>query len=87
MIKMCLVAGERSACRIREGVIEGTVTLNELEVRLSIPEYDDEGTALLTLAGDEGSLFWEELDYPEIGLADWNGHYLPPTFTLIPCGI
>lgn len=85
LIKICVVGGERSACRIREGFIEGTVTMNEMEIKLDIPEYDDEGTALLTLADDGETLSWEELEYPELGLADWGPHYLPSRFTLIPC--
>jgi hypothetical protein len=88
LIKMCVVGDELSACRIREGLIEGIVTMDGLKIRLSIPEYDDEGTALLTLADDEETLSWEELDYPVVGLADGDTqHYLPPRFTLIPCDV
>lgn len=87
LVKICVVDGVRSACRIREGSIEGTVTMNELEITLTIPEYDDEGTALLTLAADRGSLSWQELAYPEVGLADGGTHYLPPTFTLLSCDV
>ena len=87
LIKICVVDGVHSACRIREGSIEGTVTKDELEIKLTIPEYDDEGTALLTLAADRGSLSWQELAYPEVGLADGGTHYLPPKFTLLPCDV
>ena len=85
LIKVCVVEGTPSACRIREGLIEGTVARDELEIRLSIPEYDDEGTALLTLVDDGQTLSWEELEYPEMGLSDGGPHYLPPEFTLTPC--
>jgi hypothetical protein len=87
LIKLCVVEDVPSACRIREGSIQGTVEAAEVEVRLVIPEYDDEGTALLTVADDWGTLSWVELEYPEAGLADWGTHYLPPTFTLIPCDV
>ena len=86
LIKVCVVAGTPSACRIREGLIEGTVARDELRIRLSIPEYGGEGTALLTLADDGETLSWEELEYPEMGLSDGGPHYLPPKFTLTPCG-
>lgn len=85
LIKICVVDDVPSACRIREGSIGGAATMNELEVKLRIPEYGDEGTALLTLADDGETLSWQELEYPEIGLADGGTHYLPPTFTLLPC--
>lgn len=85
LIKICVVDDVPSACRIREGSIGGAVAMDELEVKLRIPEYGDEGTALLTLADDWETLSWQELEYPEIGLADGGTHYLPPTFTLIPC--
>jgi len=84
LIKICVVDDVPSACRIREGSIGGEVAMDELEVKLSIPEYGDEGTALLTSADGE-TLAWQTLEYPEIGLADGGTHYLPPTFTLIPC--
>ena len=87
LIKVCVVEGILSACRIREGLVEGTVAMDELEIRLSIPEYDDEGTALLTLADDGQTLSWKELEYPEVGLSDGGPHYLPPRFTLTPCGV
>jgi hypothetical protein len=87
LIKLCVVEDVPSACRIREGSIQGTVGAAEVEVRLVIPEYDDEGTALLTVADDGGTLSWAELEYPEAGLADWGTHYLPPTFTLVPCDV
>jgi len=86
LIKVCVVAGTPSACRIREGLLEGTVAMDELRLRLSIQEYDDEGVVLLKLADDGKTLFWEELEYPEVGLSDGGPHYLPPKFTLTPCG-
>jgi hypothetical protein len=85
LIKICVVDNVPSACRIREGSIGGYATMDELELKLRIPEYGDEGTALLTLADDWETLSWQELEYPEIGLADGGTHYLPPTFTLLPC--
>ena len=84
LIKVCVVEGIPSACRIREGFIEGTVAIDKLEIKLSIPEYDDEGAALLTLADDGEMLSWEELEYPVAGLSDGGPHYLPPKFTLTP---
>ena len=87
LIKVCVVEGIPSACRIREGLIEGTVAMDELEIRLSIPEYDDEGTALLMLGDDGETLSWEELEYPEAGLSDGGPHYLPPKFRLTPCDV
>jgi hypothetical protein len=85
LIKICVMDNVPSACRIREGSIGGAATMDELEVKLRIPEYGDEGTALLTLVDDGETLSWQELEYPEIGLADGGTHYLPPTFTLLPC--
>jgi hypothetical protein len=85
LIKLCVVEDVPTACRIREGSIQGTVGAAEVEIKLAIPEYDDEGTALLTVADDGGTLSWVELEYPEAGLADFGAHYLPPTFTLVPC--
>jgi len=85
LIKVCVVEGIPSACRIREGFFEGAVVMDGLRLRLSIPEYDDEGAALLTLADDGQTLSWEELEYPEMGLSDGGPHYLPPKFTLTPC--
>jgi hypothetical protein len=85
LIKICVVDDVPSACRIREGSIGGYATIDELEVKLRIPEYGDEGTALLTLADDGETVSWQELEYPEIALADGGTHYLPPTFTLLPC--
>jgi hypothetical protein len=87
LIKVCVVAGTPSACRIREGLIEGTVAMDELRLKLSIPEYDDKGTALLMLGDDGETLSWEELEYPEAGLSDGGPHYLPPKFTLTPCDV
>jgi hypothetical protein len=75
LIKICVVDGVPSACRIREGSIGGYATMEELEVKL------------LTLADDGETLSWQELEYPEIGLADGGIHYLPPTFALIPCDV
>jgi hypothetical protein len=87
LIKMCVVANELSACRIREGTLQGRMVTRDMsDVRLVIPDYDDEGTARLTLAPDGETLHWEELDYPAVGLADGEEHYLPPSFVLIPCG-
>jgi hypothetical protein len=87
LIKVCVVEGIPSACRIREGLIEGAIAGNELRIGLSIPEYDDEGAALLTLADDGQTLSWEELEYPEMGLSDGGPHYLPSKFKLIPCNV
>ena len=87
LIKVCVVAGTPSACRIREALLEGTVAMDELRIKLSIPEYDDKGTALLMLGDDGETLSWEELEYPEAGLSDGGPHYLPPKFTLTPCDI
>ena len=87
LVKLCVVADELSACRIREGTLQGRAVAREtLELRLAIPEYDDEGTARLTLAADGATLRWEELDYPILGLADGKERYLPPSFALVPCG-
>lgn len=87
LIKLCVVEDVVSACRIREGSIAGTVTAGETEISVDIPEYEDQGMARLTVADDWGSLLWQELDYPEAGLADFGVHYLPPTFTLVPCDV
>jgi hypothetical protein len=87
LIKVCVVEGIRSACRIREGFIEGIVARDELRIRLSIPEYDDEGAASLKLADEGQTLSWEELEYPEMGLSDGGPHYLPSRFTLTPCDV
>jgi hypothetical protein len=87
LIKVCVVEDTPSACRIREGFFEGAVVMDELRLRLSIPEYDDEGAALLTVADDRQTLSWEELEYPEIGLSDGGPHYLPSKFMLIPCNV
>jgi len=87
LIKLCVVDDVVSACRIREGTIAGTVAAGEIDVSVDIPEYQDQGTARLTVADDWGSLLWQELDYPEAGLADFGVHYLPPTFTLVPCDV
>jgi hypothetical protein len=87
LVKMCLVADELTACRIREGTLLGSIlTKNTSEVRVLIPEYDDEGRVRLTLAPDGATLHWEELDYPAVGLADGASRYLPPSFVLVPCG-
>ena len=85
LLKICVVQGERSACRIREGFVEGTATMNEAEVRLTVPEYGDEGTALFTLADDGETLSWEKLEYQKSAVGDGSLYYLPPKFTLIPC--
>jgi hypothetical protein len=87
LIKVCVVEGTPSACRIREGFFEGAVVMDELRLRLSIPEYDDEGAVLLKLTDDRQTLSWEEVEYPEIGLSDGGPHYLPSKFKLIPCNI
>ena len=86
LLKICVVEGEPSACRIREGFVEGTATMNEAEVRLTVPEYGDEGTALFTLADDGEALSWEKLEYQKVAMGDGSLYYLPPKFTLIPCG-
>jgi len=87
LVKMCLVADELTACRIREGTLLGSIlTKNTSEVRVLIPEYDDEGRVRLKLAPDGATLRWEELDYPAVGLADGASRYLPPSFVLVPCG-
>lgn len=87
LVRMCIVADEVSACRIREGTLQGTgVAPDTLDIRLSIPEYDDEGTARLTLTADGAGLVWEELVYPDLGLAGGRDRYLPPSFAMIPCG-
>jgi hypothetical protein len=86
LVKMCLVADELTACRIREGALLGSIlTRNTSEVRVLIPEYDDEGRVRLTLGPDGATLHWEELDYPAVGLADGASRYLPPSFDLAPC--
>jgi hypothetical protein len=85
LLKICVVEGERSACRIREGFVEGTATMNEAEVRLTVPEYGDEGTALFTLADDGETFSWEKLEYQKDAVGDGSLYYLPPKFTLIPC--
>ena len=86
LLKICVVEGERSACRIREGFVEGTVTMNEAEVRLTVPEYGDEGTALFTLADDGETLSWEKLEYQKGAVGEGSLYYLPLKFALIPCG-
>jgi hypothetical protein len=87
LVKMCVVANELSACRIREGTLQGRVlTRDTSEARLLIPAYDDEGWVRLKLAPDGATLNWEELDYPAVGLADGASRYLPPSFVLVPCG-
>jgi hypothetical protein len=75
LLKICVVEGERSACRIREGYVEGTATMNEAEVRLT----------LFTLADDGETLSWEKLEYQKGAVGDGSLYYLPPEFTLIPC--
>jgi hypothetical protein len=77
LLKYCEVAGERSACRIREGEVSGTVKEDEAEVAMTIPEYDDEGAALLIL--DQDSLSWQVTAYPQ-------EFYLPAQFKLSRCG-
>lgn len=76
LLKYCEVEGVRSACRIREGEIAGTMKENQAEITLRIPEYDDEGAALLTM--DQGVLFWEVREYPQ-------EYYLPAQFSLNRC--
>jgi hypothetical protein len=76
LLKYCEVEQVRSACRIREGEIIGAVKGNEAEIKLTIPEYDDEGTILLTIDGD--SLSWEVREYPQ-------EYYLPAQLTLNRC--
>ena len=44
-----------------------------------------EGDLWLKLADDWETVSWQELEYPEIALADGGTHYLPPTFALLPC--
>ena len=87
LVKMCVVADELTACRIREGTLEGTLVAERtVDVQLTIPEYDDEGKVRLTLAPGGGALHWEEIDYPTQGLAGPGARYLPPSFDLVPCG-
>jgi len=87
LVKMCLVADELTACRIREGTLRGSIVSTQMaEVRILIPEYDDEGAARLELTEDGPKLAWEEIDYPDLGLADGPSHYLPPSFVMAPCG-
>lgn len=87
LAKTCLVADQISACRIREGTLEGTpVAPATLDIRLSIPEYRDAGSARLTLHADGVGVLWEELDYPPVGRADGSSRYLPPSFVTIRCG-
>ena len=86
LVKMCVVADELTACRIREGSLQGSIVSAQLaEVRILIPEYDDEGTARIELTADGTELVWEEIDYPTLGLADGTSHYLPPSFVMAPC--
>jgi hypothetical protein len=77
LLKYCEVDGVLSACRIREGEIAGTVIGDQVEIIMSNPEYNDEGTALLKLGQD--SLTWQVKDYPQ-------EYYLPAKFSLMRCG-
>ena len=87
LVKFCLLANELTACRIREGTLEGTpVAERMVEARITVPEYDDEGKVQLTLAPGEEALHWEEIEYPTQGLADPGWRYLPPSFDLVRCG-
>jgi len=87
LVKMRVVGGELTASRIREGTIQGRiVTEQAVEARLIVADYDDEGTARLTLAPDGRMLRWEEIDYPTLGLADPTSRFLPQAFILVPCG-
>lgn len=86
LVKMCVVADELTACRIREGTLRGDIVSAQLaEVRILIPEYEDEGTARLKLTADGGELAWDVIDYPVLGLADGSSRYLPPSFVMAPC--
>jgi hypothetical protein len=77
LLKYCEVGGERNACRIREGEVNGTVEEDKTEVAVIIPEYDEEGGALLSL--DQGSLSWQVTVYSQ-------EFYLPAQFKLSRCG-
>ncbi|MBS3783857.1 MAG: hypothetical protein KGY78_05400 [Anaerolineae bacterium] len=87
LVKLCVVANELTACRIREGTLQGALVAERtVDVQLIIPEYDDEGRVRLTLAPGGGTLHWEEIEYPILGLADPGSRYLPPSFDLVRCG-
>jgi hypothetical protein len=87
LVKMCLVADELTACRIREGTLQGTlVTTRTVEARLAIPEYKGVGRFRLAAGPGDRTLHWEEIDYPDFGLSDSKSRYLPPSFDLRPCG-
>lgn len=87
LVKMCLVADELTACRIREGTLQGTlVATRTVEARLAIPEYDGAGMVRLAPGPGDRTLHWEEIDYPDFGLSDSKSRFLPPSFDLRPCG-
>ena len=87
LVKMCVVADELTACRIREGSVLGSATAKQTaDLRLVIPEYDDEGTFQLKLTEGGAKVAWEEIDYPVLGLADGPSRYLPPAFVMVSCG-
>lgn len=87
LVKLCTVVGQLSACRIREGTLQGTLVAERVvEARLFIPEYDDEGRVRLALAPGGETLHWKEIDYPTQGLADPGWRYLPTSSDLVRCG-
>jgi hypothetical protein len=87
LVKMCVVADELTACRIREGTLQGTLEATRtLDAQIAIPEYDDGGQVRLTQSLGDGMLHWEEIDYPDVGLADPTSRFLPPSFDLVRCG-
>jgi len=86
LVRLCSVANELTACRIREGTLQGTFGANRtVDLRLIVSEYDDEGRVRLTPGPDGRMLHWEEIDYPELGLADPTSRFLPQSFDLAPC--
>ena len=85
LIKICVVGDLESACRIREGEITGREADDGVEARVLVPEYEDDGVALLTLGEWRDVMFWEEVEYPWAGLADGNSRYLPARFVLDVC--
>jgi hypothetical protein len=76
LLKYCEVEGVRSACRIREGEIVGTPKEDKVEIAWINPEYEDTGSALLTMGRD--LLAWEVVEYPQ-------EYYLPAQFSLKRC--
>jgi hypothetical protein len=87
LVKMRVVGDELSASRIREGSIQGRIVAEQtVEARVIVAEYDDEGEVRLTLAPGGTMLYWEEVDYPTLGLADPTSRFLPQAFILVPCG-